>query len=137
MVKARPTREAATPVFQSLPPETTGWSCRTDYDLAELSSTPSQKTASAPSSKLRLLKCLLFTTLKGFVSPKGHEQNNTRRNILKVHGFVIKWQITPTVTPWELTKSIISNLTDLLVVMQKKSTNFLMYKASAHRAGTN
>lgn len=48
-----------------------------------------------------------------------------RRNILKVHGFVIKLQITPTVTPWELTKCVISNLTDLLVVIQKKKHKFL------------
>lgn len=54
-----------------------------------------------------------------------------RRNILKVHGFVIKLPITPTVTPWELTQCIISNLTDLLVVIQKKKAR--IFKCAKHQ----
>lgn len=55
----------------------------------------------------------------------------TRRNIYKVHGFVIKLQITPTVTPWELTKCIISNFTDLQVVIQKKKAQ--IFKCAKHQ----
>lgn len=125
VVKGCPTPEAATPVCQPLPPETASWAYGADYDLAELWSSPSsQKTASAPSSTLRLFKCLLFTTLKGFVLPKGHEQSTSEKEHFKSSWICNKMQITPTVTPWELTKCIISNLTDLLVVIQKNPMNF-------------
>lgn len=56
-----------------------------------------------------------------------------RRKILKVHGFVIKLQITPTVTPWELTKCIVSNLTDFLVVIQKKKKKARIFKCAKHQ----
>lgn len=40
--------------------------------------------------------------------PKDMNRELTRRNILEVHGFVIKLQVSPTVMPWELIKCTIS-----------------------------
>lgn len=64
--------------------------------------------------------------------PKDMNRAPARRNTLKVNGFVIKLQITPTVTPWELTKCIISNLTNLLVVIQKKKKAWT-FKCAMHQ----